>query len=79
MGMHHYNLTLNLLNYICGNFTFETLNLHARESTLEKIVPQSLIRNTEYGWMDGWMDGWTGGRQGQGTLTWVRFDFPRPL
>ena len=29
-----------------GNFTFETLNLHARESTLEKIVPQGLIRNT---------------------------------
>ena len=25
---------------------FETLNLHARESTLEKIVPQGLIRNT---------------------------------
>ena len=44
-----------LLNYICGNFTFETLNLHARESTLEKIVPQGLIRNTD-GWMDGWMD-----------------------
>ena len=34
-------------NYICGNFTFETLNLHARESTLEKTVPQGLIRNTE--------------------------------
>ena len=30
-----------------GNFTFETLNLHARESTLEKIVPQGLIWNTE--------------------------------
>ena len=28
-------------------FTFEKLNLHVRESTLEKIVPQGLIRNTE--------------------------------
>ena len=25
------------LNYICGNFTFETLNLHVRESTCERI------------------------------------------
>ena len=24
-------------------FTFETFNLHARESTLEKIVPEDLI------------------------------------
>ena len=37
---------LNCVNYICGNFTFETLNLHVRESTLEKIVPQGLIQNT---------------------------------
>ena len=34
--------------YICGNFTFEALNLHHEKSTLEKIVPQGLIRNTEY-------------------------------
>ena len=33
---------------MCGNFTFETLNLHVRESTLEKIVPQGLMRKTEY-------------------------------
>ena len=34
--------------YICGNFTFEELNLHREKSTLEKIVPpQGLIRNTE--------------------------------
>ena len=31
-------------------FTFEALNLHREKSTLEKIVPQGLIRNTEYGW-----------------------------
>ena len=37
------------LKYICGNFTFEALNLHREKSTLEKIVPQGLIRNTEYG------------------------------
>ena len=36
------------LKYICGNFTFEALNLHREKSTLEKIVPQGLIRNTEY-------------------------------
>ena len=35
------------LKYICGNFTFEALNLHREKSTLEKIVPQGLIRNTE--------------------------------
>ena len=40
-------LILITSDYICGNFTFETLNLHARESTLVKIVPQGLIRNTE--------------------------------
>ena len=34
------------LNYICGNFTFESLNLHRETFTLEKIVPQGLIRNT---------------------------------
>ena len=34
------------LKYICGNFTFEALNLHHEKSTLEKIVPQGLIRNT---------------------------------
>ena len=34
-------------NYWQKYFTFETLNLHVRESTLEKIVPQGLIRNTE--------------------------------
>ena len=39
-------------SYISGllhlwKFTFETLNLHARESTLEKIVPQALMRKTE--------------------------------
>ena len=33
------------LNYICGNFTFESLNLHRETFTLEKIVPQGLIRN----------------------------------
>ena len=36
------------LKYICGNFTFEALNLHREKSTLEKIVPQGLIRNKEY-------------------------------
>ena len=36
------------LNYICGNFTFESLNLHRETFTLEKIVPQGLIRNTDY-------------------------------
>ena len=47
------------LNYICGNFIFESLNLHRETFTLEKIVPQGLIRNTGgvcfwiYGWMDG--------------------------
>ena len=50
MGMHHYNpLTVSntkSLKLLCGNFTFETLNLQARESTLKKIVPQGLIRNT---------------------------------
>ena len=35
------------LKYICGNFTFEALNLHREKSTLEKIVPQGLIQNTE--------------------------------
>ena len=35
------------LKYICGNFTFEALNLHREKSTLEKIVPQGLIRNLE--------------------------------
>ena len=25
--------------YICGNLTFEALNLHRKKSTLEKIVP----------------------------------------
>ena len=40
-------------SYISGllhlwKFTFETLNLHGRESTLEKIVPQGLMRKTEY-------------------------------
>ena len=49
MRTHHYNLLTVSKHYICGNFTYETLNLHARESTLEKIVPQCLIRNTEYG------------------------------
>ena len=34
------------LNYICGNLTFESLNLHRETFTLEKIVPQGLIRNT---------------------------------
>ena len=29
-----------------GIFTFEALNLHREKSTLEKIVPQGLIRNT---------------------------------
>ena len=37
------------LKYICGNITFEALNLHREKTTLEKIVPQGLIRNTEYG------------------------------
>ena len=37
------------LKYICGNFTFEALNLHREKSTLEKIVPQGLIRNTNSG------------------------------
>ena len=34
------------LKYICGNFTFEAPNLHREKSTLEKIVPLGLIRNT---------------------------------
>ena len=29
------------------NFTFKALNLHREKSTLEKIVPQGLIWNTE--------------------------------
>ena len=36
------------LKYICGNFTFEALNLHHEKSTLEKIVPLGLIRNTDF-------------------------------
>ena len=51
MRMYHNNLltvsNTKFLNYICGNFTFEALNLHREKSTLEKIVPQGLIRNTE--------------------------------
>ena len=35
------------MEYIHRNFTFETLNLHHEKSTLEKIVPQGLIWNTE--------------------------------
>ena len=39
------------LKHICGNFTFEplnpALNLHREKFTLEKIVPQGLIGNTE--------------------------------
>ena len=35
------------LKCICGNLTFEALNLHLEKSTLEKIVTQGLIRNTK--------------------------------
>ena len=48
---HNNLLTLSntkSLNYICGNFTFESLNLHRETFSLEKIVPQGLIRNTEF-------------------------------
>ena len=51
MGTYHNNpLTVSntkSLKYICGNFTFEALNLHREKSTLEKIVPQCLIPNME--------------------------------
>ena len=50
--MYHNNpLTVSKtksLKYICGNFTFEALNLHREKSTLEKIVPLGLIRNTDF-------------------------------
>ena len=46
----NFSLALSIfrVSCICGNFTFETLNLHVRKSTLEKIVPQGLMRKTEY-------------------------------
>ena len=36
------------LKYICGNFIFEALSLHLEKSTLEKIMPLGLIRNTDF-------------------------------
>ena len=49
MRMYHNNpLTVSntkSLKYIYGNFTIEALNLHREKSTLEKIVPQGLVRN----------------------------------
>ena len=52
MKTHHNNLltvsNTKSLKYICGNFTFEALNLYREKFTLEKIVPQGLIRNTKY-------------------------------